>query len=103
MNKDNKVFVNNIKKDISNNKKIYSSLEEDIHIDSSKNNKIERNINQKINDIFNSRNYIYKADVVIYTKNDTLRKRIVGKNSNYLITSSNELIPISEIIDIKWQ
>ena len=54
-----------------------------------------------LNDIFNSSDYIYKADVEIKLKNVTVTKRIVGRNSTHLITIDNELIPLTDIIDIK--
>ena len=60
------------------------------------------NVTQKINKIFNSKNYIYKADVVIKLKDgSTLNKRIVGKNNLHLITMDNELIPVTDIVDIE--
>ena len=57
-------------------------------------------IEQKIFNIFNSKDYIYKADVTIVTDTQTLKKRIIGKNNNNLITIDNEYIPISIINDI---
>ena len=72
---------------------IWQSTEEDIKKDT-------KNVYQKINDIFTSRNYIYKADVIIETRQGKLSKRVIGKNKDHLITSENELIPISDIIDI---
>ena len=60
------------------------------------------NVNQKINKIFNANNYIYKADVEIKLKDGSvLNKRIVGKNNLHLITMENELIPVTDIVDIK--
>lgn len=103
MNKDNKVFANEINKKINNNEKIYySNLNTKEEVKETK-NIYTKNIYQKINDIFNSRSYIYKADVVLTTKNGTYTKRLVGKNSNYLITVDNELIPIVDVLDIKYQ
>ena len=96
-----KVFANKEVKTSGNNKKVYYS-------ESSKNNIVDKNveisksdINKKISDIFNSPNYIYKADVVIELKDGPVNKRIIGKNNTHLITMKNELIPISDIIDIK--
>lgn len=60
----------------------------------------KKSVHQKIKEIFNSVNYIYKIDAVIKTKNETITKRLVGRNSEYLITIDNEQIPISEILDI---
>ena len=56
---------------------------------------------QKINSIFTSSNYIYKADVEIKLKDKTINKRVIGKNKTHLITIDNELISISDILDIK--
>lgn len=96
-----KVFANKVDSD-GNNKRVYHSTDE--VLDNSKNvSKLsyKKNINQKINDIFNSSSYIYKADVLIKLKNESVSKRIVGRNSTHLITMDNELIPISDIIDIE--
>jgi len=100
-----KVFANDVNS-CGNNKGIfYSSHDEDIDFSASSSDDIvtnnEKNINQKIRDIFNSSSYVYKADVDIKLKSGNVTKRIVGKNSTHLITMDNELIPISDILDIK--
>ena len=59
-------------------------------------------MNQKINKIFGSSRYVYKADVDITLKDGKVSKRIIGRNKNELITMDNELIKISDIIDIKF-
>lgn len=103
------VFANKIDKVINNNEKVYYSNQRNdkktqttISIDRKDivNNK---NINQKIYDIFNSSRYIYKADVEITLKTGIVTKKVIGKNSQNLITYDNELIPISEIVDIKYK
>ena len=91
-----KVFRNTINKNIKNNKKVFYSKnknEEEI-IDN-------RNVIQKLNDIFSSPNYIYKANVKIKTKDDIITTRIIGRNKDYIITMDNKLISIKDIIDIK--
>lgn len=88
-----KVFENHIDKKINNNEEVYYSKDVRESIDT-------KSVYQKINDIFTSRNYVYKADVIIKTKNDTLNKTVIGRNKSHLITMANELIPISDIIDI---
>ncbi len=98
------VFPGKVKKDSGNNKKVFYSNknENDIKENSIENTpKTEKNIKQKINTIFNSPNYIYKADVEIKLKNEIITKRIIGRNNINLITMENELIPIKDIIDIK--
>jgi len=102
------IYANKIDKTLNNNNKIYYSSKDERNIidksDLKKDSYQEidgKNILQKINSIFNSSNYIYKADVKIILKDKTIEKRIIGKNKTHLITNENELIPISEIIDIK--
>ena len=86
-----KVFRNNINKNFSNNKNVYYYKNEIVNT---------KNIHQKINDIFASPSYIYKANVEIYLKDKTISKRIIGRNKDYLITMDNDLIRIDDIIDI---
>ena len=114
-----KVFANKVEKNAGNNKNVFYSgddrndysNETDFSLQKSsqennfkdKSGPFTKNINQKIKEIFNSSNYIYKADVELTLKSGKVIKRIIGKNANNLITMDNELIPISEIIDIKRQ
>lgn len=108
------VFANRIEKELGNNDHVFYSErkmvkheENDSEISSKKEKnsqivpKREKNIQQKINEILHAGDYVYKADVEITTKTGTQIKRIVGKNSNNLITFDNELIPLSEIVDIQ--
>ena len=96
-----RMYHNKIEKDLNNNKKIFSTLEKEeerrsINI----NNKNNYTVEQKIYNIFNSPNYIYKIDVVIVTDTSKEIKRIVGKTKTNLITMDNEYIPINTIRDI---
>ena len=96
-----RVFANKIEKEVLNNKNYsYSKNEEESLI--RKTNSPKVNINQKINNIFSSPKYVYKAVVDIKTNNGILKKQIVGKNDGNLITIDNEVIPISSIIDIDF-
>lgn len=99
-----KVFANKINKNLDNNKSIFYSNKENIDVvdNSIRNSNPAVNINQKINSIFSSPKYVYKADVDITTNNGVVSKRVVGKNGTHLITIDNELIPISNIIDIEF-
>ena len=47
-------------------------------------NKKEYTVEQKIYNIFNSPNYIYKMDVVIVTDEGKMNKRIVGKTKELI-------------------
>ena len=99
------VFANKINSDIRNNNSYYSSANISADIEYNKTEApslIGQNINQKINTIFSSPNYVYKATVKITLDSGTVIKKIVGRNRNYLITIDNELIPIDEIIDIDY-
>lgn len=91
-----KVFHNRLDKKFNNNESVYYS-DRDIKDDTIDN----RTVLQKINDIFASPNYVYKANVEITLKDKKINKRIIGRNANYLITMDNNLIPITDIIDIK--
>ena len=100
-----KVFHNKIEKNITNNEMIYYSDKKkvDSNFDHTNKNEIKKNINQKINQIFSSSNYIYKANVEISLNDKKIIKRIIGRNKEYLITMDNELIKIDDIIDIKFK
>lgn len=103
------VFVNKIGKKLDNNKTVYYGSKEerkvekqDQSIKPSQNKEgLTLNIRQKINRIFQSVNYVYKMDVVVTTRDQKMVKRVVGYNDHDLITFDNELIPISDIIDIE--
>ncbi|MBR2833107.1 MAG: hypothetical protein IKE75_01505 [Bacilli bacterium] len=88
-----KVFQNEVNSDGNNEKVSYTN----------KNKSEGTNINKKIEEIFNSKSYVYKADVDIKLNSGWTNKRIVGRNSSNLITMENELIPIVNILDIKMR
>ena len=93
-----KVFHNDINKKFNNNKDVFYSKNDE---DEDKDRKDRKSINQKINEIFSSPNYVYKANVEIVLEDKTINKRIIGRNKNYLITMDNSVIPIKDIVDIK--
>lgn len=96
-----RMYHNKIEKDLNNNKKVFSTLEKEEERKSINiNNKNNYTVEQKIYNIFNSPNYIYKIDVVIVTDTSKEIKRIVGKTKTNLITMDNEYIPINTIRDI---
>ena len=97
------MYHNSINKKIDNNEKYYTTFDKkkDSGVVNNKNIKSDNyTVEQKIYNIFNSPNYIYKIDVTIITDNSTMNKRIVGKNRNNLITMDGEYIPINTIRDI---
>lgn len=93
------IFHNKIEKKLNNNESVfYSKDNKKIETEDNRNDNL--NISQKINQIFSSPNYIYKADVLIKLKDKELNTRIIGRNKNFLITMDNQLIPITDILDI---
>ena len=71
-----------------------------------KDNNDEKNtksIERQINDIFHSPNYVYKADVSItYNDGETIKKTIIGRTNNSLITLDDELIDVRKISKIDF-
>lgn len=99
-----KVYANKIEGKAGNNNDVYCSFDDKDERTVPSPNKLKgKNVNQKLNEIFNSANYIYKADVKLTLKDGTVTKRIVGRNTTHLITIDNELIPLSDIIDVELQ
>lgn len=63
----------------------------------------DKGINRKIKDIFNSPNYVYKANVsIIMNDGETFKKTIIGRTNNSLITIDDELIDVSKISQIDF-
>ena len=94
MKKLHKVQLSPIDKDLQNNKQLfYSKLTEE-----SPNTK---SVIQKINDIFHSRNFVYKKDVLVTTKNGSKVISLVGRTSDALLSLDKEKILISDILEIK--
>ncbi len=99
-----KMYQNKDVKKVDNLQSVYSSLY-DHNISNDESRVVKKTVDgfttrQKIYNIFNSKDYIYKIDVFIETDEGVSQKRIVGKNQNYLITMDNEYIPIDKIKDI---
>jgi len=100
-----KVFANSIDKKLSNNETVYyekKEVKEEVVQPKKTLLNESFNLNQKINKIFGSSRYVYKADVDITLKDGKISKKIIGRNKNELITMDNELIKISDIIDIDF-
>ena len=91
-----KMYRGIIRKDINNNRSIYTSYNDrkDIRVyDSSE-------VRKKIDDIFNSSTFIYRTKVNIVVNGEVLVKKVIGVYNNNLVTIDNEQIPISMIKDI---
>lgn len=91
-----KVFVNQINNEIKNNKAFfYSSNDRSDGL-------IGRNIREKINTILDPDNYIYKTNVEIVLRSGKVKKAIIGREGENLITVDDEIIKIADIIDINY-
>ena len=91
-----KLYTNTFNKQIDNSQNYTKIKEYKENINLSK-----YELNKKINNIFKSKNYIYKIRTIISTKNGIRNETLIGKTNNNLITINNELININDIIDIK--
>lgn len=94
------IFQNKIEKTLTNNDNMYYSAKEQ-HKEIVDNRSEEKSIREKINEIFSSPNYIYKANVKITIGNQTINTRIIGRNKNYLITMDNKTFLIDDITNIE--
>lgn len=98
-----KVYANKIEREVGNNDKIYYGSSREATTKPTNKLDSNLNINQKISQIFGSSRYVYKADVLITLKDRKVSKKIIGRNVNSLITIDNELINISDIVDIEYE
>ena len=95
-----KMYQNKINKKIDSIQKVYSTFDESSRNTLSNTKYSNISIDKKIDDIFKAPDYVYKADVTIVTDTDIIKRRIVARNKNNIITINNEYIPISIIRDI---
>ena len=106
-----KVFANQPNKQFNNNDKVFCSTDSrqstgynndklNRNFDPTQAVNGEKNIYQKISEIFHSEKYVYKASVEIKTSKGIKTTNIIGQNRTHLITIDNELIPIIDIEDI---
>lgn len=97
-----KIFVNSLGK-INNNKEVfYSYKDSDFEYESEKNivpNEYE--IQQKINKLFRSNDFIYKKKFHIKTINGDGTFTVISKSYDYLLTIDGEKILIRNIINIE--
>lgn len=89
-----RVYANPINKKIDNVQDLFRS-----DTDSRSINPVD--VNKKINEIFASRNHVYKSKVKITLKDGVVEKEIVGKTNINLLTLDGNLIRITDILDIE--
>lgn len=89
-----KVFVSPIEKKLQNNKDLfYSRLLGD--------RKDTNDVLKEIDNIFHSKDFVYKSNVEITTKDGIREEVIVGKTGASLLTMDGKAIAIKDIKDIK--
>ena len=111
-----KVFANPIEKRLYNNQEVFDSETniESNNIDGLRNTNNQSNylyieeddyrnlsIVDKIEKLLNRNGYIFNVDVVIKTNDRVYETKIAGKVNNHLITLDNDIINISDIIDLE--
>ena len=89
-----KIYHNDIRQNISNNKE-YVYLSNDTYL----NNNI--NTIEFIDSLFKEDGFIFNKPLIIKTKSKTLDTAIVKKDNNYIYTLSDDVIDISDIIFIE--
>lgn len=89
-----RVYANPINKKIDNVQDLFRSDKDSRII-----NPVD--VNKKINEIFASRNHVYKSKVRITLKDAVVEKEIVGKTNINLLTLDGNLIRITDILDIE--
>ncbi len=97
-----KIFVNNLSK-INNNKEVFYSYK-DNDFEYEKEEVIipnEYEMQQKINKLFRSNDFIYKKKFHIKTINGEGTYTVISKSYDYLLTIDGEKILIKNIINIE--
>ncbi len=62
----------------------------------------EIDVNKQIKNVFNSNEFVYKADTrITLSTGEVIEKTIIGKNNNSLITMDDELIDVNSISKIE--
>ena len=101
-----KIFQNEIKEKVSNNKKVYDSLKDkDIIINKNinkDNNKKILSVKDKIKNLIKSNNYIFNTKVILIYEDKEKECNIAGVVNNHIITMDNEIIKIDDLKDIKY-
>lgn len=102
-----KLYVNKIDKIIDNNDLVFYSakkfkVKEEKTTSSTSKNDIQ-SIEEKIQALFNSPNFVYKKNATITLKDkEVINKDIIGQKDNKLITIDDETINVADIKDIKF-
>ncbi len=95
-----KIFVNKIDK-INNNEEVYYSFKDKKEdIENINEVKSEFDIQNRIDELFRSNDFIYKKRFFIKTKYGSDYYTIISKSYDYLLTINGEKIYINNILEI---
>ena len=98
MSEKTKMYRCEVNKKFNNNQSFYSSYYH--HDDNTFKLQDLNDIRKKINNLFESPNFIYRTKVNLVINNQILSKKVIGLYNNNLVTIDNEQIPINLIQDI---
>lgn len=90
-----KIYQNDLKKIINNNKKV-CYLDTEV-----KQQDPQKNIIETLDSIFSGIGYSYNIPVIITTKDNIYNTSIITKTKNNIVTLDNDIIPISEILNLE--
>lgn len=89
------IFANPIQKKLDNVQEMYYGGERS----NVKNN--TKSVRKQINEIFSSREFVYKSRVQVTTKDGTHEYVLVGRTEKSLLTFDNQTILIDDILEIQ--
>lgn len=98
-----KIYQNDINKKINNNKTTYRLKNSNIEENSDRSLKEMTNIevNEVIDNIFNTTGYAFNIKVIIKTNSKTYNTSLIAKRNGYILTLDQDKIKIDDIISIK--
>ncbi len=94
------IFVNNINKKISHNDAVYYSYKDNYEEVKVKKKYNFNEMQNKINNLFKSNDFVYKKKFHIITNNMEGDFEIISKSYDYLLTINGNKIMIKDILEI---
>ena len=92
------IFKGKVNRNINQKEAVISSNNQNIE----EKEKEYTDVYKEIKEIFNSESFIYKADTLItFYSGEKIKKTIIGRNNNSLITMDDDLIDINSIEKIE--
>ena len=89
------IFSNKINKKLNNNDEYFVSNNSNINYKLSK-----EEVKEKINNILNSSDFVYRVNVLIALKDKNITRKIIALKDDNLLTIDGEYIKLDDILDI---